>query len=160
MQSPPLPTDLSVLLVEDDELIRECLAELLGDAGWRVTAAAGAEQALQWGEARTAPDVLVTDLCLGRPMNGLALIGAARRRWPLVPAVLMSGADLGEPVLAGGGRYLRKPFTGAALIQLIAELVRPCPMLDETIAAALEPGRLLVSAAGTSMEALLTPGHR
>lgn len=124
MQSDRSQTEMDVLLVEDDDLIRDCLAELLAHNGWRVTAVADAAQALQMADAGMVPDVLVTDLRLGHGMNGTALISAARRRWPLVCAVLMSGADGAEPVLARGDQYLRKPFSGGSLIQLIAEMAR------------------------------------
>ena len=115
----------SVVLVDDDELIRKCLAELLEDAGWRVTAAASAEQALQTTDVGRGPDILVTDMLLGCGMNGLALIGAARNRWPLIRAVLISGADIPDPALAVGDRYLRKPFTSAAMIRLVTDLAGP-----------------------------------
>jgi CheY-like chemotaxis protein len=113
---------LSVLLVDDDALIRDCLADLLGDVGCRVTATASAEQALQVADESKAPDVLITDVLLGRGMNGLALVTAARRRWPLVRAVLISGADIPDPVLAPSDRYLRKPFSGNALIRLVGDV--------------------------------------
>ena len=116
---------VSVLLVEDDETVRECLTELLIDAGWRIVAAASAEQALTLAEARGAPDVLITDHLLGSGMSGRALISAARHRWPMVGAVLISGADLAEPMLAARDRYLRKPFSGAELNQIVAELAGP-----------------------------------
>ncbi len=112
---------LSVLLVDDDAPIRDCLADLLADVGWRVTATASAEQALQVADASGVPDVLITDVLLGRGMNGLALITATRRRWPLVRAVLISGADSPDPVLAPSDRYLRKPFSGNALIRLVMD---------------------------------------
>ncbi len=66
----------TVLLVEDDELLRECIGEMLGDAGWRVAEAANALEALDWMNARGMPDALVTDLRLGPGMSGLALIAA------------------------------------------------------------------------------------
>ncbi len=116
---------LSVLLVDDDPLIRDCLVELLTDIGWLVTGAANAEQALVVADASGAPDVLITDALLGRGMNGSALITAARHRWPLVRAVLISGADIRDPVLAPSDRYLRKPFSGNALIQLVMEVAEP-----------------------------------
>lgn len=124
MQNDKSRTDVTVLLVEDDDYIRDCLAELLADNGWRVTAVAGAAQALRMADVGMVPDVLVTDLRLGHGMNGTALISAARRRWPLVCAVLMSGADVAEPILARGDQYLCKPFSGGRLVQIIAELAK------------------------------------
>ncbi len=125
MQSDLLRAGVRVLLVDDDELIRECLAELLTDAGWRVSAAASAEEALRIADADGPQDILVADLLLGRGMNGVALVAAARHRWPHVRAVLISGADVADPMLDPGDRYLRKPFSSKTLIQLVAELAWP-----------------------------------
>ena len=111
----------SVLLVEDDELLRECLCEMLGEAGWQVAGAASATEALAQMEQDGTPDVLVTDLSLGPEMSGLGLIAAARRQWSHFRAVLMSGADMSELTLNRGDRFLGKPFRMDALIQAVTE---------------------------------------
>lgn len=118
-----LPVSAMVLLVEDDELVRECLSELLDDVGGQVIAAADAAEALERIAADGVPDVLVTDLQLGPGMNGLALIAAARLQWPGVRAVLISGTDTPEPPLDPGDRFLRKPFDIGTLACTIADLV-------------------------------------
>ncbi len=126
----------SVLLVEDDALLRECLAETLGDAGWRVAEAANAAEALDRLTADGMPDALVTDLRLGRGMDGLALIAEARRRWPRLRAVLTSGADAARLDMHPADRFLGKPFGMGALIQVVTELAtdpasaRHCPVLQ------------------------------
>ncbi len=112
----------SVLLVEDDALLRECLAEMLGDAGWQVAEAANAVKALDWMAANGMPDALVTDLRLGPGMDGLALIAEARRRWPRLRAVLTSGADAARLDMHPADRFLGKPFGISALIQVVTEL--------------------------------------
>ena len=90
---------MSVLLVDDDDLVRECRGFLLPDEGFRVTEAARAEQALAavgaGGAARGGVGarafrggrggVLVTDLHFRSGMSGLDLIAAVRRRRPPVP---------------------------------------------------------------------------
>ncbi len=112
----------TVLLVEDDRLLRECLAEMLGDAGWHVAEAANAIEALDWMNARGMPDALVTDLGLGPGMSGLALIAEARRHWPQLRAVLASGADAARLDMHPADRFLGKPFGIGALIQVVTEL--------------------------------------
>ena len=114
----------SVLLVEDDALLRECLAEMLADAGWEVAAVASADAALGHMQVGGRPDVLVTDLWLGAGMNGLALAAEARRRWPGLRAVLTSGADAATLPVHDGDRFLGKPFSMGALVQAVAELAR------------------------------------
>jgi CheY-like chemotaxis protein len=114
---------MDVLLVEDDDLVRLYLAEGLGEAGLRVAAAADAERALALLDAdRALPVVLVTDLALGRGMTGIELIAAARRRWPRIRAVLISGADVAELRLGPDDRFLPKPFRLDALVRVVEEL--------------------------------------
>ena len=114
----------TVLLVEDDVLVRECMSERLDDAGWRVAAAANAFEALDWMNARGMPDALVTDLRLGPGMSGLALIAEARRQWPQLRAVLVSGADPAGLRLHPSDRFLGKPFSMGKLLQVVAELTK------------------------------------
>lgn len=118
----PWPAAVDVLLIEGDELVRGCLGEVLADAGWRVAAAAGAGQVLRMADTCVSPRVLVTDLGLGHGMDGVALVAAARHRWPGLPAVLMSGDLVEDPALGPGERFLRKPFGVDALVQAVAEL--------------------------------------
>ncbi len=120
----PVEPPRVMLLVEDDVLLRECLAEVLGDDGWQVTAVANAAAALDHMELGGMPNVLMTDLWLGTGMNGLALIDEARRRWPGLHAVLASGADVGTLDMHSSDRFLGKPFSMDALIQVVTELTR------------------------------------
>lgn len=113
---------MTVLLVEDDPLVRECLGLDLLEAGFQVIEAAGGVEALSQVDGSLTPLVLVTDLQLGSGMNGLRLIAEARRRWPRLRAVLISGAELEPPCLAGADRFLLKPFSGTALIRAVMDL--------------------------------------
>ena len=74
---------MDVLLVDDEALVREMLAEDLADAGLEVTDAPDAEAALgaasaAAGEAGGPPRILVTDVNLGRGMDGLGAEALAR----------------------------------------------------------------------------------
>jgi CheY-like chemotaxis protein len=82
---------MDVLVVDDEPLVREIVAESLYDDGLRVTEAASAEQALEIAGDRGAPDVLVTDVNLGQGMDGLQLAEEVRRRWPSAGVVIMTG---------------------------------------------------------------------
>lgn len=114
---------MRVLLVEDDELVRLILAEMLGDAGMSVAEAPDAERAL----AHTAapPAVLVSDVDLGPGMDGVALAAEARRRWPGLRVVLVSGLPTNRARCRPGvaDRFLAKPVTGAALVAAVGEVV-------------------------------------
>ena len=116
-----LPISTTILVVENQATVRECLRELLA-AGSQVSEAVDAAEALECMTADGAPDVLVVDMHLGLGMSGLDLIAAARLRWPGVRAVLISGTSMEEPVLGPGDRFLRKPFTAEALCHAVWEL--------------------------------------
>ncbi len=117
-----------VLLVDDDPQVRATLGEQLQELGFRVLAApdGAAGLAALLGDAEVA--LLVADLTMPG-MDGVALIRAAQRARPGLPAILITG-------YAGGGASLRaaqaldgpvllleKPISAAQLADRIATLV-------------------------------------
>lgn len=118
----------TVLLVDDEDLLREVLAGQLEDAGYNVLVAACGNEALALLDAGEAVDVLVTDLSMPG-MSGIGLIRAAQERRPGLPAVLLTGyaghgaaLAVGEAV-TGSFSLLRKPVSLADLIDLIQSLL-------------------------------------
>ncbi len=116
-----------VLLVDDDPVVRELLAEELSALGYAVAQAGHAATAL--GMLDPAPDVLVTDFSMPG-MDGLELIGEAHRRAPGLPAILVTGyaGDEMSPVRLGAsqGEYvlLHKPLDVARMASHLAILLR------------------------------------
>ncbi len=113
-----------VLLVEDNDVIRIHLAELMAEAGFEVVGAPDAESALELAGAAQPPWMVVSDVDLGRGMDGFALADAARRRWPAVPVLLMSGVQTNFAGRHCGAteRFLSKPFSSDAFLQSITDL--------------------------------------
>jgi two-component system cell cycle sensor histidine kinase/response regulator CckA len=114
---------VDVLLVEDDELIRNILGEALDEAGLDTVRSPNAEAALEL-MAADAPRVMVTDINLGAGMDGLELGRAARQRFPDLPIVYISGRYAGVAGLRDDERFLPKPFSASALLRAIAEFER------------------------------------
>lgn len=83
-----------VLVVDDEEMIRHLLSELLGRRGYRVTTAAGGEEALSILEGQPH-DLLIVDLIMPG-MDGRGLITALRAdpRWRDMPVVVVTGMSL------------------------------------------------------------------
>jgi two-component system cell cycle sensor histidine kinase/response regulator CckA len=110
-----------VVIVEDDEGVRELLVGVLTHYGYEVQAYATAEEALE----QAAPfDLLLSDVLLPG-MNGPELVREMRRRHPGVPALLMSG-DTGhvvDPRELDAGGFLQKPFSARTLATRVEELV-------------------------------------
>jgi CheY-like chemotaxis protein len=121
-----------VLLVEEEPLARDAIAEALDGAGLGVAGAASAEAALRAVEADPAgppPAVLVTDTDLAPDgMDGLALAAEARRRWPGLGVAYVTGrpSGLDGQVLRARDRFLPKPVRRVALLWAVRGLVGAC----------------------------------
>src|SRR3954452_24781348 len=99
-----------VLLVEDDDLVRQILVEYLNELDDAdIIAAASASEAVALLDQPLA--VLITDLRLGRGMDGRQLAPLARKRRPEISVVLISGdADAIGPGAEPADVVLAKPF--------------------------------------------------
>ncbi|PZP61042.1 MAG: two-component system response regulator [Pseudoxanthomonas spadix] len=111
-----------VLLVDDNELIREMAADVLADEGMQVVQAGDAEQGLDQLRAQPGFDLLLTDVRLPG-MSGRDLADAARALTPTLPVIFMTGyaeEALERPDFLGPGmQLLRKPFSLADLMAMV-----------------------------------------
>ena len=122
-----VPPGLRVLLVEDDPEVRLIAHSFLDALGCRTHACAGAAQALLlFGESRRpAPfDLLLTDIALGAGMRGTELAELARRRWPELPVLLVSGYSADLLDLPTDRPLLHKPYGRDELANAIAAALR------------------------------------
>jgi CheY-like chemotaxis protein len=100
---------ISVLVVEDEPLIRMATVDMLRDLGHTVSEAGCAEEALKYLETQR-PDLVLTDL--GLPgISGSDFCNEVRSRWPDVAIIFATGMDQG-PELSDRTHtaLLRKPF--------------------------------------------------
>lgn len=108
-----------ILLVEDTPLVRRAVARMLGDLGYRVIAAADAEEALNVIEGAGRIDLLFTDIMLPGALDGDELGVVARRLRPGIQVLCTSGysevrtEDLGDRGHRFG--FIAKPYTKAEL---------------------------------------------
>jgi PAS domain S-box-containing protein len=106
---------LSVLLVEDDPLIRMAAAAMLADWGHRVSEAANANEALSVLQSGQPIDLLFSDIVMPPGMNGAELAKQAERMRPGIAVLLTSGfaghAVGGDEVAGRGYEMLPKPYT-------------------------------------------------
>lgn len=116
--------ELRVLLVEDEKMVRELTKRILAGAGFRVTDAASADEALQRA-AEGVFDVVLTDVLLPG-MSGPELVARLRERGLGFRVVYMSGypADFVESRVRLGTNELivQKPFTAASLVEALRRL--------------------------------------
>ena len=81
----------SAVVVEDDPISLATLSETLEHLGWMVTTASSAEEVLALPESFPAPQIVITDVNLGTGMDGFEFCPVARRRWPDVKIIVISG---------------------------------------------------------------------
>jgi len=117
-----------VMLVDDQDSVREILAAQLNDAGFEVVPAAGGAQAIALLGDGFCVDALVTDLSMPQ-VDGLAVIKAAQQRQPRLPAILLTGYAGDDAALAVSGAIsgtfslLRKPVEDSQLIDRLRTLL-------------------------------------
>jgi signal transduction histidine kinase/CheY-like chemotaxis protein len=106
-----------VVLVDDNDEVRTVTAAFLEDAGFLVDQANSAHAGLEVLERGDA-DILVSDLIMPGGMDGLAFANEARRRWPELPVILVSGysASAARATELGYTLYM-KPFDMAELVR-------------------------------------------
>ena len=128
-RSRPAQTDatsaLTVLIVEDDELIRSSTAEILQDAGYVVVEAADAEAAMNALEACPV-DILLADVGLPK-VSGVALAHDAKSRLPDLRVVFATGDDAAatsDAALLGAG-VLIKPYSPQELRAALQHIGAP-----------------------------------
>lgn len=121
-RAPVFPT---VLVVEDDGLVREVLTEALADDHFRVLSATNAAAARIMLESDVV-DVLVTDIDLGPGPNGLALARQARILKPDLAVVYASGGrgTLASELAVPGSAFIPKPYRTSDVCDLVSRLVR------------------------------------
>jgi signal transduction histidine kinase/CheY-like chemotaxis protein len=126
--APSVPASASLLVVDDDAMVREVVAGQMEERGYRVAQAGDGLKALAQLDGGAAVDLLISDFAMPG-MNGLTLIQEARRRRPDLPVLLLTGyADAGvrlalEDGDTGSTALLRKPASGTALAERAAALL-------------------------------------
>jgi CheY-like chemotaxis protein len=108
----------SVLVVEDNDDVRELAEQVLGMEGYAVQSAASGEQAMDLLRKGAAVDLLFTDVIMPGGMNGLELVEQARALRPGLPVLVTTGYmdELPEGGCGGGLRILAKPYRQEELL--------------------------------------------
>jgi two-component system, response regulator PdtaR len=112
----------SLLLVEDDGLIRMDLAEALSDMGYDVAEAANADEALEIFHGPIEFDGILTDIDMPGSMNGIALAHQIATQNLRCCIIIISGRyHPGQGKLPEGASYLGKPVSQQALEAALKE---------------------------------------
>ncbi len=119
-----------ILVVEDDDLLREALSDTLQLAGYQVVSAEDGSRALRLLNAELV-DLVVSDVQMAA-MDGHALLRNIKKQWPRLPVVLMTAyGSIEKAVKAmrdGAADYLVKPFEAEVLIEMVTRLAGDDPV--------------------------------
>ncbi len=115
-----------VLIVDDEEAIRDACVALVDQLGCRAETAVDALEAI--GRLRQGGfDLVVTDLQMPG-MDGVALLGLIREAYPQLPVVISTGHATVETAIAalrkGAADFIRKPFSKEGFLQVIERVLR------------------------------------
>jgi CheY-like chemotaxis protein len=122
-----MPTQplVRILVIDDEPIIRLDAREILEDAGYVVTEAASADEALPLLADGEATEAILTDINMPGTLDGLELARIVDGLMPEIAIVLMSGKELPRrenlPLKA---TFVAKPFSASALLQRVAEFRR------------------------------------
>ena len=115
-----------VLLVEDEFLLADMIAEVLGEHGFEVFAVANAQDALRHLTCGSPCDILLTDIKLAGSVDGTVLARLARELRPNLPVVYASGSykRLEELNAVAGALFVAKPYNPDKLCEMLSEMTK------------------------------------
>src|ERR1700691_3549643 len=138
-------SEIKVLVVDDDEIVRATLTGVLGQSGFSVTSAANVADALKYISGPETYDVLLSDLHMPGAGDGLTVVSAMRHANPSTVTLLLSAfpemAAAAQAILRQADEVLIKPMDVTALIQVIKQRLADGPQRTreiETVATVLE----------------------
>jgi two-component system, response regulator PdtaR len=114
----------TILVVEDEALIRIWATDLLEENGFSVLEAKDADAALKLLQSRHDVKLLFTDVQMPGSLNGMELAREVHSRWPHILLVITSGRE--RPTRAeipDDGRFVAKPYSGEELLGQIKDLI-------------------------------------
>jgi CheY-like chemotaxis protein len=120
----------TILLVDDEDLLREGVREILEMSDYTVIEASDGQEALRQFALADQVDLVITDIVMPT-MDGVDFVTKLRETFPVVPILTISGGSrvvtarfgLDSALLSGANASLTKPFTSKQLLEKIKALL-------------------------------------
>jgi CheY-like chemotaxis protein len=119
----PAPGPHSILVVEDEALIRMMIADDLRQAGFKIIEAANADDALKVLRTSVKVDMVLTDIRMPGSLDGLELARRVRTNWPKLKILIVSGEPRSTLAGAPADAFLGKLYRRTELIDCINQLL-------------------------------------
>jgi DNA-binding NtrC family response regulator len=117
-------THRTVLVVEDEALIRMCSVSTLEDAGYNVVEAGNSAEALAILARPNLISIMMTDVQMPGTMNGLGLIARVLNDRPDIRSIVASGTTTAQDASdAGAFGMIAKPFMAQTLVDAIHDTI-------------------------------------
>jgi PAS domain S-box-containing protein len=121
----------TIMMVEDNDMVREYVQNMLTDLGYTVLPYSDADSALRAVANGTAPDLLLSDIVLAGPLNGQQLAVEVKKTLPDLPVLFMSGYAENAVVHHGridpGVELITKPFRRYDIATRIRSVLNRAP---------------------------------
>ena len=115
---------ITVIVVEDETLVRLDIAMSLENEGFIVLEASNADDAIDILNAHPEIRLMFTDIDMPGSMDGLKLAEAVRDRWPPVKIIVASGhRQLSDELLPVEGKFFSKPYDHTRIITTMREML-------------------------------------
>ena len=115
---------ITVLVVEDEVLVRIDVTLALEEEGFKVFEASNADEAIKVLDTHPEIHLMFTDIDMPGSMDGLKLAAAVRDRWPPVKIIITSGhCHLSDDMLPVEGRFFDKPYETSRVIRTMKQMV-------------------------------------
>ncbi len=119
----------TILLVEDEVLLREGVQEMLETHDYKVIGAGDGIEALDWLE-QVPVSLIITDLVMPK-MDGAEFVRMARVKYPFIPIIVISGSPgsvmrrlgIDDIRLPGSSASILKPFKSKELLEAVQKLL-------------------------------------
>lgn len=119
-----MTTWITVLVVEDEALVRMDIADQLQELGFKVLEASNASKAVEMLASNPSIQIMFTDVDMPGGMDGLMLAAAVRDKWPPIKIIVTSGhRRVSLDDIPAESRFFGKPYRADAVASAMREMM-------------------------------------